>query len=96
MKKPRKVYPYGLNNLTSDDFETALDIDLIGVTFPSLKRVQLRQSKGTRQQRINQVSGNNFLHVLHQNLINNLRNTMSFIRVTIASSNKKSLKEIAT
>ena len=42
MKKLRKVYPYGLNNLASDDFKTALDIYLIGVKLPSLKRVHTR------------------------------------------------------
>ena len=56
MKKLRKVYPYGLNNLASDDFKTALGIYFIGVKFPSLKRVHIRQPKGTLHQRINQVN----------------------------------------
>ena len=47
-------------------------------------------------QRISQISSNKLLHLLHKNLINRIPNTMSFIRVTIASLNKTSLKQIAT
>ena len=70
--------------------------ELIGVKFLSLKRVHTRQSRGTRKQRISQKPGSKNVYLLHHKLINNFSSNTNFIRIIIASFNKKSLEEIAT
>ena len=94
MNKLRTVYPYGLNDLTGEEFKKDKNCDLIGVNFFPLNRSHSRISRGQTHKTPNNISSNDFFHLLNKQLIYSLPNAMNFIRVQIASLNKKSLKEI--
>ena len=94
MNKFRTVYPYGLNDLTDDEFKKDKNCDLIGVNFVPLTRSHNRISRGHAHKTPSEMSSNNYFHLLNKQLIFSLPNAMILLRVQIASLSKKSLKEI--
>ena len=96
MNKLRTVYPYGLNDLTDEDFKKYENCDLIGVNYFPLTRPHPRISRGQSHKFPNTMSSNDFFHLLNKELIYNLPNAMNFIRISIASFKKKTLKELGT
>ena len=68
---------------------------LVSRHFPYLNRARCHQSTTIKHKTPNKISGNRYLHKLNHQLFNNLPNTMNFIRVTIATLNKKSWKNVA-
>ena len=95
MNKLRTVYPYGLNDLTNEEFKKDKNCDLIGVNYSPLNRPHGRSARGHLHKTPNSMSSNNFFHQFNKELIYNLPDAMNFMRVSIASFNKKTLKDVA-
>ena len=93
IRRLRTAYPYGLNDKIGE-YTSRSDNSFIATKFPSLNRNYSR-IRGIKHVKSNVLSGKEFLHKLNRYLLYHIPNTMNFIRTSVASLNKKSLKDIA-
>ena len=94
MLKLRTVYPYGLNDRIGDEFKIEKNVKLIASQFPKLDRQFIRETKGNRKGN-NHTSSESFMEMLINLLHHNIPDAMNYIRSTLASIRKRTLKEIA-
>ena len=93
MLKLRTVYPYGLNDRVGDEFKNEENEKLIASQFPKLDRQFVRRTKGSGKGK-QPFSANAFVHGLQHMLQNEIKEGMNFVRHTLASLRKSTLKQI--
>ena len=93
MLKLRTVYPFGLNDRVGDEFATQRNKKLVARQFPKLARTFPRQSKGNGKNSPKLEPGT-FLNIIDHLLQTSLPDVMNYIRVTVDSLKKSTLKKI--
>ena len=91
--KLRTVYPYGLNDRMGDDFATQRNKKLIDQQFLKLSRTFPRRSKGNGKNP-SKLEPGTFLNILDHLLQTSLPDVMNYIRITVDSLKKSTLKKI--
>ena len=92
IKLLRTAYPYGLNDRLSDDYMKDQDTSMIGLRFPPLKRSYQRLSRGLNRKGNTRLNHVEFLSTLDNMLIENLKDSLNFIRMSLSSMKKSELK----
>ena len=94
IKLLRTAFPYGLNDRLSDDYMKDQDTSMIGLRFPPLKRSYQRVSRGVNRKGITRLNHIKFLSTLEVMLLENLKDSLIFVRMSLSSLKKNELKRL--
>ena len=87
------MYPFGLNDKVGDEFSIQRNKKLVARQFPKLARTFPRKSKGNGKNSPKLEPGT-FLNIIDHLLQTSLPDVMNYIRVTVDSLKKSTLKKI--
>ena len=89
----QKVYPFGLNDRISDEYMTEKECRVVSKKFFPLHRLHNRPPYNANKTKLdNSFLKNNFIKILQTHLDVNIKDAGYFIRVSIKSFKKSTLK----
>ena len=90
----RTVFPYGLNDRIGDEFKTGNTSTAIGKKFPPLSRNFSRVGRGSSRKGTPDLQPQSFCSEFSSMLDNDIKNVPNFIRTSLSSLKKSSLRII--
>ena len=96
MLELRTVYPFGLNDRIGDEWMTENTHSSVFTRFPTLPRRFERVNRGTNHKGNNNNTVAGFLENLDHILKESLSNASNYIRITLSSMKRSSLRDIHT
>ena len=94
MKELRTVYPYGLNDRVGDEPKTSNTHINVALRFKSLPRKNKRIGRGRSHNGTNTMTPSDFINKFKQYLNDDITSLPNFIRISLFSMKKSSLKTV--